>query len=299
MKPLRLRSPTRDDSLAGYLFIAPNLILFAAFTLLPFVFTVAVSFTDWDYTQGFAAMRWNGGKNYLDIWGDRWFLDSLWNTIFYVAGTVPLTIGLAVVLATVIERVVAGKAFVKLLLFIPYISNIVAVSIVWTILLAPSGPLAKGALALGFKLPVWLADPDWVMTAIVAMSVWLGIGYAIMIYSAALGGIPDELYESAEIDGANPVQKFFRITLPMLSHTTFFLTVTLIVAGFKVFGQIFTMTQGGPGSSSHVLVYYIYTAAFRFFRMGYASTVSLVLFLFLLGVTILQWSARRRKENQL
>ena len=171
------------------------------------------------------------------------------------------------------------------------------VSIVWTVLLAPSGPLAKAAMGLGFKMPVWLADPHWVMTAIVAMSVWLGVGYAVMIYSAALRGIPEELYESADIDGAGPLQKFFGITVPMLSHTTFFLTVTLIVAGFKVFGQIFTMTQGGPASSSHVLVYYIYTAAFRFFRMGYASTISVVLFAFLLVVTVLQWRGQRKRED--
>ncbi len=292
----RTKSPG-DDSLAGYAFIAPNLLIFMVFTLLPFVFSVVISFSNWDYTQGFGAIRFNGGKNYLEIWRDTWFLDSLKNTIFYVAGTVPLTIALAVVLATVIERAVAAKDLAKLLLFLPYISNIVAVSIVWTVLLAPSGPIAKFALGFGLKMPVWLADPKWVMTAIVMMSVWLGIGYAIMIYSAALGGIPAELYESAEIDGAGAVQKFFRITLPMLSHTTFFLTITLIVAGFKVFGQIFTMTQGGPGSSSHVLVYYIYTAAFRFFRMGYASTISVVLFLFLFGITVLQWRGQRKKED--
>ena len=294
--PPRRRS-LHDDSVAGYAFIAPNLILFAAFTLLPFLFTVVTSFTAWDYTQGFASIRFNGGHNYVEIWKDRWFLDSLRNTVFFVAGTVPTTIGIAVVLATIIERAVAGKDFAKLLLFIPYICNIVAVSIVWTVLLAPSGPLAKAALALGFKMPVWLADPHWVMTAIVAMSVWLGVGYAVMIYSAALGGIPEELYESADIDGAGPIQKFFRITLPMLSHTTFFLTVTLIVAGFKVFGQIFTMTQGGPASSSHVLVYYIYTAAFQFFRMGYASTISVVLFAFLFVVTVLQWRGQRKRED--
>lgn len=262
------------------------------------MFSFIVSFTGWDYTQGFGSIKFNGGANYLEIWKDTWFLDSLKNTIFYVAGTVPATIALAIVLATIIERAVAGKNLAKLLLFIPYISNIVAVSIVWTVLLAPSGPIAKFALAFGLKLPVWLADPEWVMTAIVAMSVWLGLGYAVMIYSAALGGIPEELYESANIDGANAVQKFFRITVPMLSHTSFFLMVTLIVAGFKVFGQIFTMTQGGPGSSSHVLVYYIYTAAFKFFRMGYASTISVVLFAFLLIITIVQWRGQRGRENQ-
>lgn len=294
--PARHR-PLLNDSNAGYAFIAPNLILFAAFTLFPFVFSVVTSFTDWDYTQGFGAIVFNGGKNYVEIWKDSWFIDSLRNTVFYVAGTVPLTIGIAVVLSAVIEGVVAGKGFVKLLLFIPYISNIVAVSIVWTVLLSPSGPLAKAALSLGLKLPVWLADPHWVMTALVAMSVWLGVGYAVMIYSAALVGIPNELYESADIDGAGPLMKFFRITVPMLSHTTFFLTVTLIVAGFKVFGQIFTMTQGGPASSSHVLVYYIYTAAFRFFRMGYASTISVVLFTFLLGVTVLQWRVQKKRED--
>lgn len=295
MKPRRSR--LRDDSLAGYLFIAPNLLLFLAFTLLPFAFAIVTSFTNWDYTQGFGALRWNGGKNYAEIWTDRWFLDSLKNTVFYVAGTVPLTIGISMVLAAIIERAVAGKEVAKLLLFIPYISNIVAVSIVWTVLLSPSGPLAKAAQALGFKMPVWLADTKWVMVAIIAMSIWLAVGYAVMIYSAALRGIPDELYESADIDGARPLQKFFHITIPMLSHTTFFLTVTFIVAGFKVFGQIFTMTQGGPGSASHVLVYYIYTAAFRFFRMGYASTISVVLFAFLLVITIVQWRGQRKRED--
>jgi len=285
------------DSLVGYAFVAPNILIFFGFTLLPFIFSLIISFSDWDYTQGFSNIGFNGGANYIEIWSDSWFQDSIKNTLFYVIGTVPLTIGISIILAATIERGVKGKGIAKLLLFIPYISNVVAISIVWTVLLAPSGPLAKFLAGFGVQAPIWLADPDWVMTAIIFMSVWLGLGYAVMIYSAALGGIPKELYESAQIDGANEVQNFTKITVPMLSHTTFFLTVTSIIGGFKVFGQIMTMTQGGPGSSSHVLVYYIYTAAFRFFRMGYASTISIVLFIFLLAITLFQWRSQRKWEE--
>ncbi len=291
------RKRAQHDAVAGYLFIAPNLLLYFAFTVLPFLFSLVVSFSSWDYTQGFAGIRWNWGRNYLDLLSDTWFLVSLKNNIFFVVGTVPATIGISMAFAAIIDKAVVRKDIAKLMMFLPYISNIVAVSIVWTILLAPQGPLARAFASVGINTPVWLADPDWVMYAIVAMSVWLTIGYAVMLYSAAIGGIPSELYEAAEIDGASSFQQFFRITVPMLSHTTFFLLVTLIVAGFKVFGQIMTMTQGGPGSSSHVLVYYIYTSAFTFFRMGYASSVAVVLFLIMLGITLLQWRVQRKWEE--
>jgi len=231
------------------------------------------------------------------MWKDKWFTDSLLNTFYFVIGTVPPTIFLSMVLAYVIDRYVRSANSIKLLMFIPYISNIVAVSVVWAMLYSPFGPISQMVRNLGFEPPYWLADYNWALPSIIIMSIWLSLGYAIMIYSAAIKGISKDLFEAADIDGVGPVALFRHIVMPMLSHTTFFLFVTLFIMGFKVFGQIFVMTQGGPGTSTQVLVYYIYTTAFRYFKMGYASAISWILFIILFCITLAQWGMRKRWEH--
>lgn len=281
--------------LAGYAFIAPNAIGFLVFTLLPVLFSLVVSFTDWDYTQGFSSIVFNGGKNFVEIWKDKWFTDSLRNTFVYSFTTVPLTIAFALVLAVIIDRKVAGKGPVRLMLLVPYISNIVAVSIVWVMMYAPFGPLTRFVKLLGIaNPPQWLADYSWAMPAVILMTIWGGLGYAILIYSSAIQTLPKDLYEAADIDGAGPIRSFFHITVPLLSPTTFFLVVTYFITSFQVFAQIQVMTRGGPGTSTHVLVYYIYTTAFTFYRMGYAAAISWVLFIILFAITMIQMRGQKK-----
>lgn len=285
--------------LTGYAFLAPNLIGFLVFMGFPVIFSFLISFSDWDYYRGFSGIEFNFGKNYVDIWKDDWFTSSLKNNLIYTIGVVPTTVFIALVCAVFIDKYVIGKTAVKLMTFMPYISNIVAVSIVWIMMLSPQGPFTLFIKALGVTdPPKWLADTQWALFSIMLMSIWSHIGYCILIYTAGLKAVPEDLYEAADIDGANEFQKFIKITIPMISPTTFFLLVTSIISSFKVFGQINVMTQGGPGNSTTVLVYYIYQAAFTFFRMGYASTISWVLFALIFIVTLIQWWGQKKWVNE-
>jgi len=281
--------------LTGYTFILPNLIGMLTFTLLPLLFSLYISFTDWEFTKGFGNWTFNWGRNFIEIWSDDWFLAAFKNTFFYALTVVPITIASALVIAVIIDSTVYGKLPMKLALFMPYISNIVAVAIVWVMMYSPWGPFTLFVKALGWKNPpAWLGDYDWALPAIILMSIWLNIGYATLIYTASISNLPQDVYEAADVDGASFITKFFRITIPALTPTTFFLVITTLITSFQVFAPIQIMTRGGPGSSTNVLVYYIYTAAFSFYRMGYASAISWILFLILLAITLIQWKGQKK-----
>ena len=281
--------------LTGYLFIAPNLVGMAVFILFPLLFSLFISFTDWEFVRGIGNWTFNAGANYAEMWSDRWFLDSLKNTIIYAFSVVPATVALALVFAVIIDKYCLGKTPLKLAMFMPYISNIVAVAIVWVMMYSPWGPFTQLMQLMGWKNPPkWLGDYNWALPAVILMSIWSGVGYSIMIYTSSIQGLPQDVYEAADVDGANELTKFFKITLPGLSPTTFFLVITTLITSFQVFAPIQIMTRGGPRTSTHVLVYYIYTAAFTFYRMGYASAISWVLFLILLIVTLVQWRGQQR-----
>lgn len=291
---MKISRQLRTD-IAGYSFIAPNLLGFLVFTLFPVVFSIVVSFTDWDYTQGFGSMTFNWGHNFVEMWSDKWFVSSLVNTFYYSFTVVPATIFIALVLSVVVDKYVFGKTPIRLAMFMPYISNIVALSIVWVMMYSPFGPVTQLVKSFGVDdPPKWLGDYNWAMPAIIVMSIWAGIGYAVIIYTSSIQALPTEHYEAAEIDGATEVQKFIKITVPMLSPTTFFLVITTFITSFQVFGQIMIMTRGGPGTSTNVLVYYIYTTAFSFYRMGYAAAISWILFLILFAITIVQWQGQKK-----
>lgn len=284
--------------LTGYLFITPNVVIFMLFMILPVLFSFFISFTDWDYAQGFDAIQFIGTENYEELIHDEWFIAAFWNTIKFVVGTVPLSIILGLIIAVIIERQVKGKPLARLLLFLPYLSNIVAVSTVWIMMYSPFGPITEFLKAIGINEPPnWLGSYDWALPGIIIMSIWLVLGYCVMIYSAAIQALPDDVYEAAMVDGATGIQSFLKITIPMLRPTTFFLVVTSIIGSFKVFGQINIMTNGGPGTSTNVLVYYIYKSAFSFFKMGYASAVSWVLFALIFIVTLIQWKMQKKYEQ--
>lgn len=287
-----------QTDITGYLFIAPNLIGLMLFTIFPLLFSLVISFSSWDYTQGFSAIKFNGGENYITMWSDEWFTTSFINSFYFALGVVPLTIVLALVSAVLIERYVIGKTPVRLAMFMPYVSNIVAISIVWVMMYSPYGPITYLIKAFGVENPPkWLGDYNWAMPAIIVMSIWAGIGYAVMIYSSSIQSLPEDLYDAARIDGANEAQKFLKITVPLLSPTTFFLMVTMLIGNFQAFGQVHIMTHGGPGTATNVLIYYIYTAAFSFFKMGYAASISWVLFVILFIITLFLWRAQRKWVN--
>ena len=295
---MKLRKNTRE-AIFGYLFILPNFLGFLAFIILPVIFALVASFTELKFTSnpsglGFT-MTFVGAENYASMWSDHWFIASMLNNLYFSLVKVPVTIVTALFCAIILNKYVFCKSAIRMMFFLPYIANIVVVSSVWFAMYMDTAPFTRIVKLLGVENPpYWLADTRWAMPAVIVVSVWAHLGYTMVIYLAGLQAIPQGLYEACEIDGANAVQKFIHITLPMLSPTTFFILITTIINSFKVFGQINVMTRGGPGTSTTVLVYYIYQAAFKFWKMGYASAMSWVLFIMIFAVTLIQWRGQKK-----
>ena len=285
------RRKTLHENLIAYSFLLPSLIGVVCFSMIPLFISLYVSLTDWDYTKGIGNWNFVGMENFQALWADEWFIASLKNTLIYCIVTVPISLLLALILAVIVADYCNKKAagIVRVGMYMPHICNTVAVSVVWMALYSKYGPFTQLMRALGWEDPPrFLASYEWALPAIMLVTIWAGLGYRVFIYSASLTSLPQDLYESADIDGASGIQKFFYITIPMLKPTTFFLTITGVIGSFKVFAYSNVMTKGGPGSSTYTLVYYIYTSAFKYYRMGYASAIAVILFLILLA---------RRKRN--
>lgn len=294
---MKLSKQAKID-LTGMAFILPNFIGTIFFTLIPMIFALIISFTDWDFVSGIGNWEFVGIENYIKIWSDTWFLAGLKNTAIFAFVSVPIILCSSLVFAVIIDKYCFAKLPIKLAMFMPYISNIVAVSIVWVMMYSPWGPITQFVEFLGVEdVPQWLGDYDWALPAVILMVIWGSIGYCVMIYTSAIQGLPEDVYESADIDGANEVTKFFKLTIPFLSPTTFFLLITQFIAAFQIFGQVQIMTKGGPGTSTTTLVYYIYTSAFSYYKMGYASAMSWILFIILFIVTMIQWQGQKKWVN--
>ncbi len=283
----------RPTTLKAYAFLLPNLVGFAVFTLVPVASAFVLSVMEWDTAN---PALFVGLKNYARLLRDEAFRISFWNTVAYTLGTVPLTMVCSLAVAMVLNRGIAGVKLFRAAFFFPYIVSLVAVAVVWNMLLHPTmGPINGVLRALGVKNPPgWTASTEWAMPAVVMASVWRQTGYFMVIYLAGLQGIPRSLYEAAIVDGAGGWRRFTRITLPLLTPVSFFVSIMLVINGFKIFDLILVMTEGGPGRATNVLVYQIYNEGFLFFRFGYASAISVVLLAMVLSVTIAQF--RMEKE---
>ncbi len=288
------------NNLTAYSFIAPNFIGFAVFTLGPIVFAFVLAFMRWD---GSNPMQFVGLANFWRLFTDRVFQAAFWNTIIYTGFTVPLTLICALGLAILLNQKIFGRDFFRTVAFFPYVASLVAVAVVWNMIFNPDfGPVNMVLYTLGVDpkhLPRWAADRHWAMVTVIMFSVWKYMGYFMVIYLAGLQGISSELYEAANIDGASAWQKFWYITLPQLAPTTFFVSVMLTIQSFKVFDQVYMITQGGPGTSTLMLVYHIYNEAFVSWDLGYSSMVALVLFLLVLAITVVQFRWTRDREEDL
>ncbi len=291
-------SPTRGrrqltKNLVAYSFVLPNLLGFAVFTLVPIVFSLGLAFMNWD---GANQISWAGLDNFKRLLDDDTFKIALKNTLWYVGGTVPLTMVCSLGLAVLLNQPLRGRNIFRTIYFFPYVASLVAVAVVWNMLFFPSaGPVNEFLRALGVDNPPrWSASVDWAMPTVVMASIWRNMGYYMIIYLAALQGIPRILYESAAIDGANAWQKFRYITVPMLTPATFFISIMLTITSFKVFDLILVMTNGGPGRATNVLVLHTYNTAFRQFRFGYSSAIAMVLFALVMVITLVQFYMERR-----
>lgn len=281
-------------------FILPSFLGFLVFTLIPVIISFVVSFTEWNFMQGFSGIKFAGLKNYIRLFSDDWFLVSYRNNFFFTLITVPALIALGLVVAVILNKYVFGGGALRIMFFIPYIASVVAVCTVWMVLFQPSyGPINQTLMAMGIKNPPkWLADFNWSLISVMIVYVWQQVGYFAIVFLAGLKGIPEDVYEAASIDGAGPFRQFFNITIPMVSPTTFFLTVMGIIGSFKVFDQISVLTQGGPGNSSSVMAFYVYRTAFEYYDMGYANALAWALFVLVFIVTVFQWKLQNKYTNE-
>ncbi|MEM7127888.1 MAG: sugar ABC transporter permease [Chloroflexota bacterium] len=291
-KPLTLHQQERRDF---YIAIAPWFIGLILFTGGPVIASFIFAFTNW---TGLRSVDWVGFDNFSKLlFEDDLFWIATWNTFYYSFGAVALgTIG-ALFVAMLLNQNLPGTTLLRVIYYMPSIASGVAVSILWIWLFNPQVGLVNYFLALmGLPRelrPLWLASQDWAMPALIVKSLW-GIGANMIIILAGLQGIPISLYEAARIDGANIWQEFKNVTVPMLSPVLFFVIVISIINSFQILTDVLVMTQGGPGTSTFVFVYYIYQAAFQYLKMGYASALAWILFALILILTLIQlWASKR------
>ena len=294
-----LLTPRRREAVTGYVFALPFIVGFLGLTLGPMLFSLYASFSKYNITS---PPRWIGFDNYSYIFAhDDRFRTSLGNTLYYVAIKTPLFIGFALLLAMLMTVEVPGRRVFRTILYLPSILTGVSAIFLWIWVLSPDGILNRGLSLVGLPNPNWFYDPAWTKPGMIVMAMWT-VGGSMLIMLAGLNGIPRELYEAAAIDGAGWWNRFWRITIPMLSPTLFFLVVTNIIYAFQVFNTAFviSMTVGqnhAPGDPSQSLLFYevyLYIRAFRDLDMGYATALAWILFAIIMAVTGIQlWLSKR------
>lgn len=283
----------KGEAITGYLFLLPSFIVFTIFMIIPIIFGFYISFTNYD---GFKVMDFIGLENYMNMFQDGYFTISLKNNLIYSIVTVPLTMIIALLLAIGVNTGIKGSNVFKTLFFFPYITSMVAVGIIWTLLYNPtSGPINNLLTSIGIANPPnWLLSTSFALPSVMIVYIWKMSGYYMIIFLAGLQSVPKQLYEAAEIDGAGRVKKFFKITLPLLSPTTFMVMILIIINSFQVFDLIQVMTDGGPGRATNVLVYRIYQEGFKYSHFGYASAEAYFLFAMILLVTLFQFWGQKK-----
>jgi len=287
-----------SNTAIAYSFIAPNLIGFSIFSLIPMIFAMALSFAQWNLATN--EITFVGFDNFIRLWSDHLFGPSVFNTIYFTALTVPLTMVLSLSLALLLNQKIRGRAIFRGAMFFPHVAATIAMAAVWNQLFHPSwGPINYLITSMtGMdRGPQWTTAP-WIIPNIALFTAWRNMGYYMIIYLAGLQSIPTELYEAASIDGANKWQKFWSITLPQLRFVTFFVSIMLIIMSFRVYDQVLMITNTEtPGSSATMLVVHIFRAAFVNWDFGYASAISMVLLVLVMSITITQFLIQKRIDS--
>jgi multiple sugar transport system permease protein len=287
---------TINQAITGYLFILPAVIGFVVFYLYPALRGVQISFTDWNLLSDPKPV---GIDNYREVIGDPKFWSALWITVQYVLWNIPLQTLLALWLAVAMHRVVKSTV-VKGLIVMPYLLSNVLVAMVFLWLLDPLlGIINQILIQTPIGKQFFFSSTDQAVPTIALVNIWRHTGFNALLFYAGLQSIPRSVYEAASIDGANENSLFWRITLPLLRPVTVFVLVTSVIGSFQIFDTISVATQGGPAEATRVLVFYIYQNAFSFFRMGYATAMSMVLFLILVFFTLMQMRFLRANESDL
>ena len=276
-----------------YLYLLPTIVGLALFSAGAVAASFFLSFTQWDIIS---PPRWNGLDNYASLWQSDFFWEVFRNTLSFVGLAVPLSVVSALALALLVNTGLRGATIFRAAYFLPVISSMIAVALVWSWIFNPQYGLLNFLLRVlfGVRGPAWLEDTGWALPAMVIVTVWKGLGYSMVIFLAGLQNIPQELYNAATIDGAGAWRRFRHVTLPLLSPTTFFVLVITVINAFQVFEQTYVLTKGGPANSTVTLSYYVYQNAFQFFQMGKAAAVAYVMFAILFAVTLVQFRIQKR-----
>jgi len=283
------------ENLAGLIFIAPMLIGTSILVLFPIVASLALSFTDWNLVSGYTNAAFVGLDNFKKLFTSDVFLQALGNN-FIVLIAIPITLIISLVIAVIINKYIYFKSVFKIVFFMPFISSVVAVAVVFRVLFHPTkGPINQLLMSLGIDNPPgWIADTTFALPSVMLIMIWTSIGFNLIIYLAGLQNIPKELYEAAQMDGASAWYQFSKITVPLISPTSFLLLVTGIISSFKIFDLIIVLTNGGPANATNIPVVYLYEQAFLELKTGYSSAVALVMFVIILLITYIQFVGQKK-----
>lgn len=279
---------------SAWAFLAPALIILFLTLLLPAALTLVMSVTDVSFLRPTSFV---GARNYLNLFSDENFRQALGNTVAYTVGVTFPTMALGLLAAVALNRKFPGRIAFRTIFYLPVLTSLIAAAVVWIYVYDPYSGLINGVLmSVGIPPQPWLQSPELAMPALIVMAIWRDFGTAMIIYLAGLQDIPADIYEAARLDGAKRPQIFFRITVPMLASVTFYLMIILIVQTFQVFGAIYVMTGGGPLGATSTVVFQMYQTAFAHADFGYAAAMSTVLFLIILGFSILGTRLTKRGE---
>jgi multiple sugar transport system permease protein len=297
-----MKSNTKQKGYAAYIFLAPALSAILLFFFIPVIAALFISFTDFDIygLNDFSSTRFVGIKNYINLFNDPLFWKALGNTFFYVIIAAPLSIAVSLGAALLLNsKFVKFKGIFRLSYFLPVVTTLIAVSIIWRFIYHPKFGILNYLLNyFNINSVDWLGDPNIALPAIIIMSVWKNFGYNMIIFIAGLQNIPQYLYEAAEIEGANGWQKFKSITIPMLAPTTLFISIITMIGFFQLFAEPYVMTQGGPLNSTLSIVLYMYNEGFKWWNMGYSASIAFVLFFIIFIATLIQFKIQKNTEME-
>lgn len=300
-RPLPLsRSPRRRREARSWptalLFLLPAIAILGTFNVYPALYSLYLSFFEWN---GFTPNRdWVGGGNYTRLLAAPEFWNSLKVTGLYAGGVTLASLALGLLVAVLLNQPLRGRTFYRVLYFLPVITPTVAAGVVWKYLFDPTQGAVNSLLgSIGLQGPNWLVDPKWALLAVIIVGVWKRVGFNVVVYLAALQGVPRSYYEAAQIDGATPWQQLRYVTVPLLAPTTFFLVITSLIEAFQVFDLVYVMTAGGPLGSTDVFGFYLYREGFRYSQLGFASAIAYVMFALIFLATVLQFRLNRGGQD--
>ena len=287
----------KKENRAGYFFIAPYLTFFTVFTGIPFLMAIGMSFLNIKYITKLDNLKFVGLKNFTKIFSNKEILDSLWRTFGYALVYVPLIMILGFALAVILNKGVYAKNALRATVFMPYVSNIVAVAVIFKVLLGSNSPIIQQLQSWGFEPPLLLQDLKLALPTTAVIAVWKGLGLNMVVYLGALQGVPSELLEAAQIDGATKWERIRHVVFPMVSPTTFFLLISSIIGSLQNFTIIQALTEGGPGQATTVMSVNIVRTAFMKYDTSLASAMALVMFVIVMIITLIQWYGQKKWVN--